>query len=236
MTWTPRGQWYAAATLLTLAGLFLAAAASVRWFPCLGKLAAPGCIERQSRTYNYLVPTRPWQALPVTAVLAGLGLLLVAACWLLIVRQLRVGPALRFAMAGIMMAKPLVLGGMLLAAPVLGVLPRQASPVLLGAEIGLDVAALAVLLLAPSDRQADYQRLLLAAVSFWLVGWVGQVLDALIFGLLIPVTETAPGSGLLTAEILVGCGVGIALITRHTREQRSPALAARDSLERPGHR
>jgi hypothetical protein len=236
MTWTPRAQWYAAATLVTLAGLFVAAAAAVRWFPCLGELRGPGCIERQSRTYDYLVPTQPWQGLPASAVLAGLGLLLLAASCLLVVRPLNVRPALGVAMAGVLTAKPLLLGGMLLAAPTVGVLPRQASPVLLGAEIGLDIAALAVLLLAPSYPQADYQRLLLAALAFWLVGWVGQVLDALIFGLLFPVAGTAPGSGLLTAEVLVGCGVAIALITRHTSERRSPALAAGDSLERPGHR
>jgi hypothetical protein len=236
MTWTPRAHWYLAATLLGLAGLFLAAASAVRWFPCLGHLAARGCVARQNRTNDYLVPTRPWQALPASAVLAGLGLLLLAACCLLIVRRLHIRPALRVAMAGVLTVKPLLLGGMLLAAPALGVLPREARPVLLGAEIGLDVAALVLVLITPSDRLADYQRLLLAAVGFWLVGWVGQLLDALIFGLLIPVADTAPGSGLLTAEVVVGCGVGIALITRHDGERRSPTLAARDPLERSGHR
>ena len=73
-------------------------------------------------------------------------------------------------------------------------------------------------------------------MAFWLVGWVGQVLDALLFGLLTLDAEVAPGSGLLTATIMIGCGVGIALITAHTPERGSPALAARNPLERTGHR
>ena len=62
-------------------------------------------------------------------------------------------------------------------------------------QIMLDLAALVVVLTTPNHRLADYQRLLLAAVAYWLVGWVGQVLDALIFGLLAPDAEVPPGSG-----------------------------------------
>ena len=236
MTGTTRTPWYAAAALIALGGLLTAAAAAIRWLPCLGSLADQTCIARQSRAYDYLVPTEPWQALPATALLAGLGMFAFAASWPLIVRQLKIRPALRIAMAAILMLKPVLLGAMLLAAPVLGVLPREASPVLLITEITLDLAALVVLLAAPSDRLPDFQRLLLATVVFWLVGWVGLVLDALLFGLLTLDAEVAPGSGLLTATIMIGCGVGIALITAHTPERRSPALAARDPLERTGHR
>jgi hypothetical protein len=235
MRWTPRIQWYAAAALLALGGLLTAVAAAVRWFPCLDDLTGPACTARQSRAFDYLTPTEPWQALPATAVLTGLGMLALAASWPLIVRRLKVRPALRTAIAVIMMVKPLLLGAMLLAAPVVGALPRSASPVLLVAEITLDLAALVVVLAAPGHLLADYQRLLLAAVTFWLVGWVGQVLDALVFTLLTPDSDSAPGSGLLTAAIVIGCGVGVALITRHNPERGSPALAARDSLERTRH-
>lgn len=233
---TLRRPWYAAAALLMLSGLLMAAAAAVRWYPCVGNLASQTCVSRQSRAYDYLVPTEPWRALPATAVLAGLGVLLVAASWPLTVRRLRVRPALRLAIAAIMMVKPLVLGGMLLAAPVVGVLPRRASPVLLAVEIALDVAALVVVLAAPSHLLADYQRLLVATVAFWLVGWLGQVVDALIFGLFALDADVAPGSGLLTAAVTIGCGVGLAVITAHTPERRSPVAAAGDALERPRHR
>jgi hypothetical protein len=236
MAKSSRTPWYAAAALIALGGLLTAAAAAVRWYPCLGSLADRTCIARQSRSYDYLVPTEPWQALPATALLAGLGMFALAASWPLIVRQLRIRPALRIAMAAILMLKPLLLGAMLLAAPVVGALPREASPVLLITEITLDLAALVVVLAAPSDRLPDYQRLLLATVVFWLVGWVGLVLDALLFGLLTLDAEVAPGSGLLTATIMIGCGVGIALITAHTPERASPTLAARNPLERTGHR
>ena len=107
---------------------------------------------------------------------------------------------------------------------------------LLGIEIVLDLAALGLLLAIPSSLLADYQRVLVAAVAFWLIGWVGQVLDALVFSLITPEADSAPGSGLLTAEIMIGCAVGVALITAHTRKRESPALAARDALERTRHR
>jgi hypothetical protein len=232
MTWTPRTQWYAAAVLLTLGGLLTAAAAAVRWFPCLGDLTGPGCIARQSRVYNYLTPTEPWQALPATAMLAGLGMVCVAGVWPLILQRLSIRPALRVGMTAILILKPLLLGVMLVAAPVVGVLPRGASPVLLAAQIVLDLAALVVVLAAPSHLLAAYQRLLLAAVAYWLAGWVGQVLDAVVFGLFAPEADSAPGSGLLTAAIMIGCGVGVALITAHTSERESPTVAARDPLER----
>jgi hypothetical protein len=236
MRGTPRTPWYAAAALLTLGGLFHAAAAAVRWTPCLGDLTGPRCTARQSRVFDYLMPTEPWQALPATALLAGLGMMLIAASWPLIVRQLQIRPVLRIAMLVIMTLRPLLLGVLLLAAPLVGVLPRAASPVLLVTEIVFDLAALVVVVATPGDRLADYQRLLLAAVAFWLVGWVGQVLDALIFTLLTPEADSALGSGLLTAAIIIGCGVGVALITRQTPERDSPTLAARDSLERTRHR
>ena len=236
MTWTPRTPWYAAAALLALGGLLTAAAATVRWLPCLGDVSSPSCVARQSRAYNYLTPTEPWQALPATAVLAGLGMGCVAASFPLILRRLNLRPALRLAMVVVLALKPLLLGLLVLAAPVVGVLPRGASPVLLAVQIVLDLAALVVVLVTPSDRLADYHRLLLAAVAFWLVGWIGQILDALIFGLFALEADSAPGSGLLTAATMIGCGVGVALITARTSERDSPTLAARDPLERTGDR
>ncbi len=237
MARTSRTPWYAAAVLLGLAGLLMGAAAAVRWFPCLGDATGSVCTARQGRAYDYLTPIAPWQALPATAMLAGLGMLFQAASWPLVVRGLREArPRLRVTIAGVMMSKPLVLGAMLLAAPVLGVLSRRASPVLLGWQILLDVAALVVVLAAPSHLVPDYQRLLLATVAFWVVGWVGGVLDALIFGLFTPDAESAPGTGLLTAALLIGCAVGIAMITAHTPERGSPTRTARDSLEGTRHR
>ncbi|HLL62240.1 MAG TPA: hypothetical protein VK401_04280 [Propionibacteriaceae bacterium] len=230
-----RRDWYVAALLIGLGGLFLAGAAAVRWVPCLGDASA-GCQARQSRAFDYLVPVEPSQAWPATAVLAGIGLLLVAAAWPFLIRRLPLRrPALRTAAGAIMMAKPAVLGLLVLVAPVVGVLPRSASPVVLVAEIVLDLAVLVVVLATPNDRVADYQRLLVAAVAVWLTGWVGRVLDALVFGLLAPDAEVAPGSGLLTGVVLMICGGGLAALTATAQERQLPSGAARTTLERPTH-
>ena len=231
-----RRGWYVAALLVGLGGLFLLVAAAVRWLPCLGDDDSPACRTRQGRGFDYLVPVEPAQALPATAVLAGIGLLLVAAAWPFLLRRLPIRrPVLRAAALVILMAKPLLLGLLVLAAPVVGVLPRGASPVLLISEIALDLAALAVVLATPNHRLVDYQRLLVATVAYWLVGWVGVVLDALVFGLLAPKAEVPPGSGLLTGVVLMICGGGIAALTATAQERQLPSGAARNPLERPTH-
>jgi hypothetical protein len=215
-----RRGWYVAALLTGLGGLFLTLAAAVRWFPCLGDPEGAACQARQARAFDYLPPIEPSQPLAATAVLGGVGLLLVAAAWPVLARQLPVRrPVLRVVAVVVLVAKPLLLGLLTLAAPVVGVLPRSASPVLLVTEIVLDLAALAVVLATPNDRVADYQRLLVGAVAYWLVGWVGQVLDALIFGLWAPDAEVAPGTGLLTGVLVMICGGGIAALTATAPER-----------------
>jgi hypothetical protein len=231
-----RRSWYVAALLTALGGLFLLLAAAARWLPCLGDDDSPACLTRQARVFDYLVPVEPAQPLPVTAVLAGVGLLLVAAAGPFLVRRLSIRrPVLRAVAVVVLVAKPLLLGLLVLAAPWAGGLPRSASPALLITEIVLDVAALVVVLTASNHRLADYQRLLVAAVAYWLVGWVGLVLDALIFGLLAPGAEVAPGSGLLTGVVLMICGGGIAALTATAQERQLPSGAARNPLERPTH-
>lgn len=231
-----RRDWYVAALLVGLGGLFLLLAAAVRWGPCLANDDSAACQARSSHGFDYLVPVAPAEALPATAVLAGIGLLLVAAAWPFLVRRLPLRrPALRTVVLVIMMAKPLVLGLLVLAAPLVGVLPRGASPVVLVAEIALDLAVLAVVLASPNDRPAVYQRLLVAAVAVWLTGWVGRVLDALVFGVFAPDAEVAPGSGLLTGVLLIICGGGLAALTATAPERQLPSAAARNALERPTH-
>jgi hypothetical protein len=215
-----RRGWYVAALLTGLGGLFLVLAAAVRWFPCLGDDSGAVCEARQTRVFDYLPPIEPSQPLLATAVLGGIGLLLVAAAWPVLARQLPVRrPALRVVAVVVLMAKPALLGVLTLASPVVGVLPRSATPALLVTQIVLDLAALVVVLATPNDRVADYQRLLVGAVAYWLVGWVGQVLDALIFGLLAPDAEVAPGTGLLTGVLVMICGGGIAALTATAPER-----------------
>ena len=228
-----RRGWYVAALLTGLGGLFLVVAAAVRWFPCLGNDDSTACLARQTRGFDYLVPVAPSQALPATAVLGGIEALLVAAAGPLIARQLRARPVLRTAVLVLLTAKPLVLGLLILATPVVGAPPRSASPVLLAIQIGLDLAVVAVVLATPSHWIMDYQRLLVAAVAYWLVGWVGQMLDALVFGLLALDADVPPGAGLLTGVLVMICGGGIAALTATAQDRHLPGAAARTPLERP---
>jgi hypothetical protein len=232
----PRRDWYVASLLIGLGGLLMLLAAAVRWLPCLRDDDSPACLTRQGRAFDYLVPVEPAQALPATAILAGVGLLLVAAAWPFLLRRLPTRhPVLRAIALVVLVAKPLVLGLLVLAAPVVGALPRSASPVLLITQIALDLAALVFVLTASNHRLVDYQRLLVAAVAWWLVGWVGLVLDALIFGLLAPEADVPPGSGLLTGVVVMICGGGIAALTATAQERQLPSGAARTPLERPTH-
>jgi hypothetical protein len=229
--------WLAAGGLLVLAGLLLAGAAAVRWWPCLGDgEAGTVCLSRESVRADYLVPVGDWLPLPAASVLAGLGILTVAVAAVLVIRRLAIKPVLRLVLLLIMIGKPVLLGGLSLLAPVTGPLPLSANPVLLVGEIVVDLALVGCLLAAPGDPQVDFQRLVLTAVPVWLTGWAGPVLDGAFFSLTDRTAEVAPGTGLLTAAIIAGCGIGIAVITRNAPPPRSPVLGARPTLEGPAHR
>ncbi len=232
-----RSPWYAAGGLLVAAGLLLASAAAVRWWPCLGDGAGgAACLSRQSSRADYLVPVGDWLPVPAASVLAGLGMILVAVAAVLVIRRLAIKPGLRLVLGAIMVGKPVVLGALTLLAPVAGALPPLANPVLLVGEIVVDVALVVCLVAAPSDPQVDFQRLVLAAVPVWLVGWAGWVLDGAFFAITDRTAEIAPGTGLLTAAIIAGCGIGIAVITRNAPQPRSPAQGVRRPLEGPADR
>lgn len=215
-----RTQWLAAGGLIAVGGLLLAGAAAVRWWPCLGDEAGTICLTRQSARAGYLVPVGDWLPLPPASVLAGLGMILVAVAAFLVLRRLVLKPALRLALLVIMVGKPVVLGGLTLLAPVTGSLPAAANPVLLIGEIVIDLALVVCLVAAPSDPQIDFQRLVLTAVPVWLVGWAGSILDGAFFSITDRTAEVAPGTGLLTAMIITGCGIGIAVITRNAPPPR----------------
>jgi hypothetical protein len=229
-----RSPWYAAGGLLVAAGLLLAVAAAVRWWPCVGDGAGgAACLSRQSPEADYLVPVGDWLPLPAASVLAGLGMIMVAVASVVVIRQLALKPGLRLLLGAIMVGKPVVLGALTLLAPLTGPLPATANPVLLVGEIVIDLALVVCLIAAPSDPQVDFQRLVLTAGPVWLVGWVGTVLDGAFFGITDRTAEIAPGTGLLTAAIIAGCGIGIAVITRKAPQPRSPVQRVRRSLEGP---
>ena len=121
-----------------------------------------------------------------------------------------------------MMSKPLILGLWTLISPVTGGMPGGASAWLV-AEIVIDLGVAAVLLITPNDLLDDYRRLLLYAVPIWLVGWVGGVLDKLFWSLLNESAEVPPGSGLIPPLIIIGCAIGIAVVTRNSQGAGLPA-------------
>lgn len=229
-----RTRWLAVGGLLAAAGVLLAGAAAVRWWPCLGDEAGPVCATRESLRADYLVPIGDWLPLPAASMPAGFGMVLVAVSAVLVVRLLAIKLGLRLVLMAIMVGKPLVLGMITLLAPAAGPLPVSANPVLLVGEIVVDLALVVCLVAAPSDPQVDFQRLVLTVVPVWLVGWVGSVLDGAFFLITDRTAEVAPGTGLLTAVIIAGCGVGIAVITRNAplpRDRRSGIRSA--SAARP---
>jgi hypothetical protein len=231
-----RTQWYAAGGLLVAVGLLLASAAAVRWWSCLGDSNGAACLSRQSPRADYLVPRGDWLALPAASVPAGLGMIMVAVAAVLVIRRLAIKTVLRLLLGVIMVGKPVVLGVLTLMAPVTGPLPVTANPVLLVGEIVVDLALVACLVAAPGDPQIDFQRLVLTVVPVWLIGWAGTILDGAFFSLTDRTAEVAPGTGLLTAAIIAGCGIGIAVITRNAPPSRSPIEGARPSLEGPADR
>ena len=83
-----------------------------------------------------------------------------------------------------------------------------------------------MVLITPNDRLADYQRLLLAAFPVWLVGSIGTVIDRVFFALTNQNAEVPPGSGVLTAALMVGCAIGIVMITRTAGPRRTPTTVS----------
>jgi len=216
-----RNPWWIAAGLIMLGGLLMAAAAVVRWSPCIGG-SEQVCLARQSLAFDYVVPVRPGEPLVVSAVLAALGMFAIAASWPFIVGQLAIKRRLGLALLAVMMFKPILFGILtLVAAATRGLPTGSAGPVFIG-EIILDVAVLVVVLITPNDRLEDYQRLLLAAIPVWLVGSIGTVIDRVFFALTDQNAEVPPGSGVLTAALMVGCAIGIVMITRTARPRRTP--------------
>jgi hypothetical protein len=229
MTFT-RSPWLVAAGTIVLSGLLLAAAAAARWLPCLSG-SEQVCLARQSHAYDYIVPIEPGQPLAVTAVLAGLGMIMVALSWRFIVGQLRIKRRLTLVLSVVMIAKAGLVGLLTLSAAVTGGLPAAATGPLFIGEIVLDLAVLGVVLVTPNERVADYQRMLLAAGPVWLVGTVGRVVDGAFFTLANPGPEVSPGSGCLTAAIIVGCGIGIAAITRYEAPRGRSVATERPASE-----
>jgi hypothetical protein len=218
-----RNPWWIAAGLIVLGGMLMAAAAAVRWLPCLGG-SDQICLARQTLTFDYVIPVGPGEPLVVSAVLAAVGMFAVAASWPFIVGQLKIKRRLTLALLVVMMVKPILFGLLTLLAAATGGLPAGfAGPLFIG-EIILDIAVLVVVLITPNDRLEDYQRLLLAAFPVWLVGSIGTVIDRVFFALTDQNAEVPPGSGVLSAALMVGCAIGIVMITRTAGPRRTPTV------------
>ena len=220
-----RNPWWLAAGLIMLGGLLMAAAAAVRWWPCVFGSDLV-CQARQTLAFDYVAPARPGEPLAVSAVLAALGMFAIAASWPLIVGQLKIKRGLAIALRTVMMFKPMLFGVLTLIAVGSGGLPAGAAGPLFIGEIILDISVLVVVLITPNDRLADYQRVLLAAFPVWLVGSIGTVIDRVFFALTDQNAEVPPGSGVLTAALMVGCAIGIVMITRTAGPRRTPTTVS----------
>ncbi len=201
----------------------------MRWGPCITAAGSAACRARQSAVVNYIAPLRPHESLLGPAILAGAGLLLVGGSLLMVLARVRVSRSLTRLTLVILMAKPLLFGVLTLIGPATGGLGRHRGWLI--GEIILDIAVAVILLLTPNDRPEDYRRLLLCAVPVWMVGWVGSVLDRMVWAAFNESAEVPPGSGLLAALVTMGCAVGIGLVTR-AEDQPSPMHGSGRSFER----
>jgi hypothetical protein len=228
-------RWLPAAGLIMLAGVLLAVAASLRWAPCFAGNQAV-CVIRRSHRFGYVVPVDPWQPLPGVTLLAGVGMLLVGVAWLLLYARLRIKPWQRTLITIALVAKPVLFGGLTLISAFAGTTWTALGPTLLALEVVLDVVALVFLVAHPEYPREDYRRAILAVVAFLAIGQLPALLEFVVLALGREVANTPPGLGLLSAGAILVCGIGIAVITRRAGTAASPALAARNSLERPADR
>ena len=111
MTISSRDRWLGGAGLLLLGGLLMAAGrrrcAGCRAWIRRGTHCALAGRAAPSTTSH---PFTPHESLPAAAVLAGLGMLLIAASGLMLIGRRRIKPWLSRLTLVIMMTKPLVLG------------------------------------------------------------------------------------------------------------------------------
>lgn len=228
---SPRAvRWLAGAALMLVGGLLLFVAAILRWVPCIEDSGSPACLSRQSCAFDYLAPLRPYEVLMGPTVLAGLALVAIAASFVMLRGRARVGHRLELITCAIFMIKPAFFAVLTFLAPATsGLTPHL---VWLVAEIAVDLAVVGILLATPNAKPFDYRRLLLCAVPVWLLGWVGSVLDRMVWAALDETAEIPPGTGTLGAVLIMASAIGIAAVTR-AEHRSSPVLGAGLSLERP---
>lgn len=232
-----RWPWVISGLALVLAAGTGAVATYLWWLPCRGRmlvgtaygprysdaLLGDACIDRMNEGTPFPLPTPAALTAPGLLALSTLTMILVAVAWLVPVLFERMSPGRRLAAvvpalgvlvlallgAGITYQVPAAEGLAYALAPLINVLVLVG----LGAVIGAVRARV---------------RFVVAAIALGSMGFAGPVVEYMIMVHWSDASwDAPPGSGYLTAALLLICGVAVLIMTALSRQPRpaSPATA-----------
>lgn len=223
-----RSPWLVSGVLLICAGLAGAVATHLWWLPCRGQmvigtplgpefsdhLMTSACTDRMNEGTPFPLPTEASLSTPWLLFLSSATMLLVALAWLVPVLRAAIGWQPRVIMA-------LPAAGIVMVAG-LGVGIAHGSAVAEGLAYPLDtmitlviVPAVVIVIAAPVRRPS---RFLVAALAVSSMGFFGAVAEYLLMASWSDAAwDAPPGSGYLTAGLLVLCGATLLVLTLSSR-------------------
>jgi hypothetical protein len=231
-----RWPWLVSGLALVLASISGAAATYLWWLPCRGRmlvgtdfgprysdaLLGEECIDRMNEGTPFPLPTEAALTAPGLLLLSTVTMILVAVAWLVPVAALPVSGTARWGMA--------LPGLTVLAVAVLGVGTTYGTSVeslgyLLDSLLSVfALVGLGVVLVAQVPGQVRFGVVTLSVSA---LGFAGMVAD---YMLMIRWSDadwdSPPGSGYLTAALLLLCGIAVLIMTALSPRPASAATAA----------
>jgi hypothetical protein len=225
-----RWPWLVASASLVAAGLTGAAATYLWWLPCRGAMLVgtileparngpdQACIDRMGEGTPFPLPTEVASSTPGLLLLATVTMILVAVAWLLPVfsEQTSVVRRVIAAFPALAVLAVAVLG----LGIAYGVPGAEGLAYPLDALVNLLVLAAVVVLWGHSVTRARY---LVAALALSAMGFAGPVIEYLVMVHWSELNwDAPPGSGYLTAGLLVLCGLTLLTMSRLAGSSRAP--------------
>lgn len=229
-----RWPWTVSGLSLTLAAVTGAVATYLWWLPCRGRmlvgtafgptysdaLLGDGCIDRMNEGTPYPLPTEAAWTAPGLLALSTLTMILVAVAWVVPVAVLPMTALARagIAVPGVTVALVALMG----VATALG--PESVEPLAYLLDFLLNISAVVGLGLLIAARAPGLARFVLVAVCVSAFGFFGMIGDYMIMVHWSDASwDSPPGSGYLTAALLLVCGVAVLIMTALSRQSRPMA-------------